>query len=65
MGAFRERMKRELTIRGAAESTKELYLRGMRDLVRYFMVPPDQLTPGHVNRFQVYLIEERRLAPRR
>lgn len=63
MGEFRERMQRELTIRGAAKSTQDLYLRGMRDLVRYFMLPPDQLTPDHVNRFQVYLIEERRLAP--
>ena len=63
MGKFRERMLQDLTIRGYADSTKEAYVAAVRDLVRYFMLPPDKLTADHVNRFQLYLIEDRRLAP--
>jgi site-specific recombinase XerD len=62
MGAFREAMLRDLEIRGYSPQTIDLYLRAMRDLVRFYMRPPDQLRPSDINRYQHWLTTERRIS---
>src|SRR3990167_6400601 len=62
MGEYRERMRRDLEIRGYSERTRDLYLRAMTCLVRYYMRSPDQLTVEDINRYQHHLVEERGLS---
>lgn len=62
MGAFRDAMLRELEIRGYSPSTIDLYLRAMRDLVRFYMRPPDRLGLADINRYQHWLVTERKLS---
>jgi len=62
MGKFHELMDRELRIRGLAEDTRRIYLNHMRDFVRHFMRPPDELTAEHVKRYQLFLARERRMS---
>lgn len=62
MGEYRERMRRDLEIRGYSEKTRNLYLRAMTGLVRYYMRSPDQLTVEDINRYQHHLVEERGLS---
>jgi integrase/recombinase XerD len=62
MGTFREAMHRDLQIRGYSPKTMDLYLRAMRDLVRYYMRAPDRLSPLDINRYQQHMIEERQVS---
>ena len=62
MGYYRDLMDREMRIRGFADSTRDAYLGCVRRFVGYYMTPPDQLTLEHVNRYQLYLTQERRVA---
>lgn len=62
MGKFHDIMERELTIRGYSERTKAIYLRCMREFVKYHKAPPDTLTVEHVNGYQEYLIRERKVS---
>ena len=48
MGRFHDRMDDDLRIRGYSANTRECYLRCVRNFVRHFMRPPDQLTPEHI-----------------
>lgn len=60
MGKFHDMMERELTIRGYSERTKSIYLRCMRDFVKFHGVPPDTLMTEHINGYQEYLIRDRK-----
>jgi site-specific recombinase XerD len=62
MGKFHDMMDRELTIRGYSERTKTIYLRCMRNFVKYYKAPPDTLSVEHVNGYQEYLIRERKVS---
>ncbi len=62
MGKFEDLMDRELRIRGYADNTRKCYLGSMRRFVRYYMRPPDELTLEDVNRYQLYLTQERRVS---
>jgi integrase/recombinase XerD len=62
MGQFRDRMDRDLRIRGFSDSTRETYLRCMADFVRHFMRPPDTLTLEDVNAYQLHLTKDRRIS---
>ncbi len=55
MGTFRDRMDRDLQIRGYSLNTRKSYLGYVKDFVRYFMLPPDQLTIEHIHRYQLHL----------
>ncbi len=61
MGKFHDLMDRELRIRGFAKGTRKCYLANMRQFVRHFMRPPDQLTAEDVKQYQLFLTKERRL----
>lgn len=62
MGVFRDRMTRDLEIRGYAKSTVELYVAAMAALVRFHMRPPDTLVPEDLYRYQHHLVHERRVS---
>ena len=62
MGRFHDRMDEDLRIRGYSVNTRASYLRRVRHFVRHFMRPPDQLTPEHIRRYQLYLTRDRRVS---
>jgi len=62
MGIFREMMERDLQIRGFSPSTQQCYLGRVKEFVRYFMRPPDELTTADINRYQLYLARERKVS---
>jgi site-specific recombinase XerD len=62
MGKFRDRYERDLQIRGYRPNTVKQYIYCVRNLVKYFMRPPDELTVDDINDFQQHLTTERRVA---
>jgi integrase/recombinase XerD len=61
MGEFRDRMERDLQIRGFSPSTQQAYLARMKAMVRFFMRPPDELTLEDLNAYQLHLTRERKV----
>jgi site-specific recombinase XerD len=59
---FQDRMDQDMEIRGLALNTRKAYLLAMRKFVRYFMRPPDQLTPEDIRRYQLHLTRERKVS---
>lgn len=62
MGEFADRMDNEMSIRGFAQQSKETYLRCMRSFIKYSKVSPDKITEEQINRYQVHLTKEKKLA---
>lgn len=62
MGKFHDLMDRQLRIRGYSEATRQTYLGRVRQFVRFFMRPPDELTAEDVNEYQLHLTKERKLS---
>lgn len=62
MGVFRDMMEQDLQIRGFSPSTQQCYLGRMKEFVRYFMRSPDELTTADINRYQLYLAQERKVS---
>lgn len=62
MGKYRDRMERDLRIRGFSPSTRECYLGRMKAFVRYFRRPPDQLTLEDIHAYQLHLTRERKVS---
>ena len=61
MGEFRDRMERDLQIRGFSRSTQQCYLARMKAMVRFFMRPPDELTLEDVHAYQLHLTRDRKI----
>jgi len=61
MGQFRDRMERELRIRGYSPKTQDCYLRSVRDFVGHFMRAPDRLSVDDINAYQLHLVEVKML----
>jgi integrase/recombinase XerD len=62
MGVFQEAMEREMSLRGFAPRTQDVYVRWMRRLVRFGRVPADSLTEAEVRGFLAELTQKRRLS---
>lgn len=62
MGELRDRMERDLVVRGLSENTCRVYLAAVKGLAAYYRRPPDQLTDAEVREYQLHLIRERKLA---
>jgi site-specific recombinase XerD len=62
MGELRDRMERDLVLRGLTENTCKSYLQSVKGLAAYYRRPPDQLSDAEVRQYQLYLIRERKLA---
>lgn len=62
MGKLRERMKRDMEIRGFSPNTQQAYLHQIKALTRYFGRSPDALTLEDIHTYQLQLTRERKVA---
>jgi len=62
MGELRDRMVRDMDVRHLSGRTVEAYLAGVKGLAKYYMRAPDQLSDDEVQRYLLYLREERKLS---
>ena len=63
MTPLREAMIDEMLVRGLASRTQEAYLRAVSGLARYYDRSPMTLDAAEIQRYFVYLVKERKLAP--
>ena len=63
MTALRQRMLEDLQIRHYSKTTIRLYLHAVTVFSQHFGKPPDQLGPEAIRSYQVYLTNEKKLAP--
>src|SRR5215472_14520675 len=63
MTTLRQRMVEELQRRNYSSSTIRGYVLAVKQFADYFGKPPDRLGATHVQRFQWYLLQERKLNP--
>ncbi|MEA1927970.1 MAG: site-specific integrase [Candidatus Auribacterota bacterium] len=59
---LRTLMLNQMTLRYLAERTKTSYLKAVTGLAEFYMQSPDTLTEDQVQRYLLYMIEERKLA---
>lgn len=64
MTHLRQAMLDELHRRNYAASTITYYIKHVEEFARYFKRSPDRLNPTHLRTYQVYLLRQRKLAPR-
>ncbi len=63
MTPLRQRMLRELQRRNYLPSTIRTYLGAVQQFAEHFRSPPEQLGPERVRRYQVFLLQEKKLEP--
>ncbi|MFK7872174.1 MAG: tyrosine-type recombinase/integrase [Oligoflexales bacterium] len=62
MGILRDKMSRDLIIRGYSKRTQKTYLHAVYSLAKHYMISPDQLNLQQINQYQLYLIQEKNLS---
>jgi site-specific recombinase XerD len=62
MTPLRERMIQDMRLRNYSPKTIKSYVRSVRDFAQYFDSSPDKLGIEQVRRYQVYLVEEKRIS---
>lgn len=63
MTPLRRRMIEDMQIRNLAENTQKSYLLQVSAFARFFRRSPEELGPEDIRTYQVYLIDEKQLAP--
>ena len=63
MTVLRQRMLEDMKIRNLALNTQESYLRQVSQFARHFGRSPDLLGEEEIRSYQIYLIQEKKLAP--
>src|SRR5438552_1671270 len=63
MTSLRERMTEDMRLRNLALKTQVDYIRQVSLFARYFKKSPELLGPGHIRKYQVYMVQEKQLAP--
>ena len=61
MTPLQQRMIEDMTVRGLAKSTQQVYRRAVRDLAAYYKRSPDTLSARDIQRYLLLLHEERGL----
>jgi integrase/recombinase XerD len=61
MTALRQRMLEDLRIRNYAASTVACYVRSVAAFAKHFCKSPDQLGPEEIRRYQLFLLNEKRV----
>jgi site-specific recombinase XerD len=63
MTSLRQRMTEDMQVRNLALNTQSSYLLQVSQFARYFKRSPEQLGPQEIRAYQLYLTNERKLAP--
>src|SRR5216683_6407543 len=63
MSSLRQRMTEDMQVRNLALNTQASYLQQVSLFARHFGKPPEQLGPEDIRDYQVYLTNEKKLAP--
>src|SRR5262250_195911 len=63
MTTLRQRMMEDMQVRNFSPHTQSTYVLQVSLFARYFSKPPDQLGPEEIRSYQVYLTNEKKLAP--
>ena len=58
MSDLSNRLIRDLHLAGLSQGTQQLYVRAVRQLAAYYMVPPDRLRERHVEKYLLYVRDE-------
>ncbi len=61
MTVLKQRMLDDLRIRNYAPSTVECYTRSVAEFAKHFNKPPDQLGPEEIRKWQLFLLNEKRV----
>ena len=64
MGLFKDKMIRSLKTSGMSIYTQRAYLAAMRFFVGYYMKSPDQLGLEEIQKYHLYLVENKKLSPK-
>ena len=62
MTALRQKMIEDMQLRGFAERTQEAYLSSVRQLVKHYQKPPDQITEDELRGYFLFLKNEKHAA---
>ena len=62
MKPLRQRMIDDMQARNLSPATQKNYIHYVYELAKYFMKSPDELEPGDIKKFQMYLLHERKLS---
>src|SRR5437764_5093673 len=63
MTPLRQRMMEDMQVRNPCPDTQSTYVLQVALFARHFGKPPDQLGPEEIRSYQVYLTNEKKLAP--
>lgn len=63
MTLLRQRMTEDMQVRNLARNTQTCYVQQVSLFARHFHQSPEQLGPEHIRTYQLYLTNERKLAP--
>ena len=55
-------MKEMMEVRGFSQNTVAIYIYHVRNLAAYFNKPPHTLTPEHIHKYQVFLVQEKQVS---
>ena len=58
----RKEMREIMEVRGYSQNTIEHYISHVRNLAAYFNKPPHTLTPEHIHRYQVFMVQEKQFS---
>jgi integrase/recombinase XerD len=63
MKSLRQRMIEDMQVRNLAKGTQDSYVRQVSLCARHFNKSPELLGPEQLRAYQIYLLNEKKLAP--
>ena len=58
MSELSNRMLRDMQLAGLVKGTRQQYLRAVRQLAAYYMIPPDRLSERQVEQYLLYVRDD-------